>query len=75
MGGGSGRLSLPQREMVRTWAGRGSGALCDLCRHPIETHEVEYEVEVMAQSPVQVLRFHLTCYQQWIVGPEFVSVD
>jgi hypothetical protein len=66
-----GRLSLPHQRMIQTWAGQGSGASCDLCGHPIGTHEIEYEVK--AQSPVQVLRFHLTCYRQWRVNPKSVS--
>ncbi len=49
----------------RTWAGLGSGALCDLCHRPIEEHQIEYEVELPAGAPVPVLNLHLGCYEQW----------
>jgi hypothetical protein len=62
------RLASPQRRSVRTWAGPGSGASCDLCKRKIGTHEIEYEVELMVQSAPQLLRFHVTCHQEWAAG-------
>jgi len=61
--GDSQRPSLPRQERARTWAGHGSGASCDLCKHPIAAHEIEYEVELAEQ----VLCFHLTCHRNWLV--------
>jgi hypothetical protein len=61
------RPALPQWRSVRTWAGQGSGASCNLCKRPIGAHEIEYEVELMVQNAPQVLRFHVICHQQWAV--------
>ncbi len=59
--------ALPQRRRIRTWAGRGSGASCNLCKDTIGAHEIEYEVELMVQDAPQVLRFHVTCHHEWAV--------
>ena len=57
--------SWPIQENARTWAGKGSGAPCDLCEHPIAAREIEYEVELATPNGVRTLRFHLTCHQKW----------
>ncbi len=57
-------LISPQRRL-RTWAGRGTGAPCNLCGRAIQPHEVEYEIELAATSAVQNLRFHFNCYRAW----------
>jgi hypothetical protein len=60
---GGPQLSLPRQRKVRTWAGQGNEASCDLCKHPIGAPDIEYEVELVMQSAVQVLRFHQTCHR------------
>ncbi len=58
----------PQHRPARTWAGHGSGAVCNGCGSPIAEHEIEYEVELSAGSLVRNLRFHFLCYQGWHRG-------
>jgi hypothetical protein len=36
----------PYRKPLRTWAGHGTGAVCDRCHEPIQPHEIEYEIEL-----------------------------
>ena len=57
----SGRL--PRISSARTWAGDGSGATCELCESPIQTGEIEYEVEYQNGTATQLLRFHELCYR------------
>ena len=37
---------LPYEEPMRTWAGHGTGALCNVCGLAIRAHDIEYEVEL-----------------------------
>ena len=58
--------TLPYQEPLRTWAGRGTGVLCDLCGVSINAQEIEYEVEL--QEPAgntRDLHFHVNCYRAW----------
>ena len=61
------RLTLPYEEPLRTWAGRGSGALCNLCGASIKPQDIEYEVELLAPAGEKVrgLHFHFNCYRAW----------
>ena len=62
------KIDLPlmrQREPLRTWAGHGTGAICNACGAPIQAHEIEYEVEMPAGSAAPTLNFHLMCYRNW----------
>lgn len=61
---GAEELRIPP-ESLRTWAGHGTGALCDGCGNSIEAHEIEYEVELPADSANPALHFHLDCYRFW----------
>ena len=56
---------IPQREPLRTWAGHGTGVVCNGCGEPIRAHEIEYEVEMPPGSDAAVLNFHLACYRSW----------
>ena len=56
---------LRQREPLRTWAGHGTGVMCNGCGEPIQAHEIEYEVEMPAGSAAPTLNFHLLCYRNW----------
>ena len=56
---------LRQREPLRTWAGHGTGVMCNGCGEPIQAHEIEYEVEMPAGSAAPTLIFHLLCYRNW----------
>jgi hypothetical protein len=60
------RRMLPYQEPFRTWAGHGTGILCNLCGIPIRTTDIEYEVELLspAGSP-RGLHFHFNCYREW----------
>lgn len=59
------REILPYQEPLRTWAGRGSGALCNLCGHAIKAQDIEYEVDVPPAESGRSLRFHFNCYRTW----------
>jgi hypothetical protein len=68
---------MPSRKPLRTWAGHGTGATCHSCGGPIQTHEIEYEIEMASAAaepralPYQPrndgrsLRFHFACYRNW----------
>ena len=60
------RQALPYQEPLRTWAGRGTGVPCNLCRAPISTQDIEYEVELLASAGnSRGLHFHFNCYRLW----------
>jgi len=54
---------LPWLSPSRAWAGSGSGALCMLCEVPIDSAQIEYEVEWKDGLDIQLLRFHELCYR------------
>jgi hypothetical protein len=54
---------VPRISTSRTWAGNGSGAVCLLCEIPIETGQIEYEVEWQNGRDTRLLRFHELCYR------------
>lgn len=56
---------MPYREPLRTWAGHGSGAICNGCGVAIQAQEIEYEIEMPAGSDVPTLHFHFACYRRW----------
>ncbi|HUN27906.1 MAG TPA: hypothetical protein VMU67_16510 [Steroidobacteraceae bacterium] len=60
------RTAMPDAGAHRAWAGHGSGARCDLCRAPIEAHQIEYEVESAGGDQPITLRLHIGCYHRWI---------
>jgi hypothetical protein len=60
------RPTLPYQEPLRTWAGRGTGVLCNLCGAPIRAQDIEYEVELLAPAANPPgLHFHFNCYRLW----------
>ena len=59
------RQMLPYQEPARTWAGRGSGALCSVCGVAILGKDIEYEVELVSLGGVRNLHFHFNCYRTW----------
>jgi hypothetical protein len=59
------RQTLPYEDPVRTWAGRGTGALCNLCGESIKAQDIEYEVELLTTGSVRTLHFHFNCYRVW----------
>ena len=62
---GAERQPLQNEERLRTWAGYGSGALCNGCGRAVQEHEIEYEVEMPRGSEVATLHFHFACYRTW----------
>jgi hypothetical protein len=68
-------MRAPRRTPGRTWAGRGTGAQCDLCHRIIDAEQVEYEVE-LAEPPNRIITMHLDCYERWSISREaFGSLD
>jgi hypothetical protein len=59
----SDRGQLPRIGSARTWAGNGSGAVCELCECVIEAGQIEYEVEYLNGSQTTLLHFHELCYR------------
>lgn len=59
------KQALPYKAPMRTWAGRGTGALCSLCGLPIMAHDIEYEVELAPEADSPALQFHVQCYRVW----------
>jgi hypothetical protein len=57
------RGELPRITSSRTWAGDGTGAVCELCESAIEKDQIEYEVEYLNGSQTTLLRFHELCYR------------
>ena len=56
---------LPYEEPTRTWAGHGTGALCNFCGTEVKPHDIEYEVELVTAATVRNLHFHFNCYRTW----------
>jgi hypothetical protein len=56
---------MPYPKPLRTWAGHGTGATCNGCGGSIQAHEIEYEIELPADSNVMSLHFHFACYRSW----------
>lgn len=59
------RHSLRHRESLRTWAGHGTGAICNGCGQPVQSNQIEYEVELPEGSTSSKLNFHFDCYRAW----------
>ena len=55
----------PAQKPPRTWAGHGTGTLCNACGIAIEEKDIEYEVE-MQRGSLRTLHFHFNCYQDWL---------
>lgn len=53
---------LPAEAAKATWAGKGGGDPCALCRRQIGTTEVEYEIQDVAD---RVFLFHHQCHAAW----------
>jgi hypothetical protein len=73
----SSRSSRPggaPRRANRAWAGRGTGAQCDLCHQVIEQGQVEYEIE-LPEVRDRTLTLHLECYERWTVSRDVLSRD
>jgi hypothetical protein len=56
---------MPYREPLRTWAGHGTGAVCNGCALTIQSHEIEYEIEMPRGGAAPTLHFHFVCYRNW----------
>lgn len=62
----SGRL--PARRLVRSWAGKGSGATCLVCIRTITHDDVELELEFAPAPPSaapRCCRVHAACFAAW----------
>ena len=70
----SSRTGGVPRRTNRAWAGRGTGARCDLCHQVIEEEQVEYEVE-LPEVRDRTLTLHLECYERWTVSKDVLSRD
>jgi hypothetical protein len=61
--------ALPRQDTGPLYAGYGgAGHHCELCRSPITSKEVEYELEFgtsTVKSLRKIIRFHLACHAIW----------
>lgn len=57
----------PIRRPLRTWAGHGTGTLCNTCGVAIDEKDIEYEVETQPGN-ARTLHFHFNCYQDWLAA-------
>ena len=64
-GRGGGLRGMAYRRPHRTWAGPGSGVACDLCSNPIQSHEIEYEIELSVDRMPRLLYLHVQCFREW----------
>lgn len=61
--------ALTGAEPLKTWAGHGTGSVCNGCGASIHANEIEYEVELAGKSAARTARslhFHLACYRAWM---------
>jgi hypothetical protein len=56
---------LPRMQSQCIWGGYGRGDICSLCREPIRSTEVEFEVPEPEDTPGSGLKFHITCHAIW----------
>ena len=63
---GSPRIAalLPPQGEGQIFGGRGEGHTCDLCGVPIESSQIEYEVEWRDDAGPRRSHFHLGCYER-----------
>jgi hypothetical protein len=61
-------MPLMPKRPLRTWAGHGTGAICNGCGGSIEPHQIEYEIEMPQGSDTPSLNFHFVCYREWSGG-------
>ena len=68
---------LPGARPLRTWAGMGEGAACSLCALPIQTEEVEIELEFGDASKPSAgeFRVHAHCFEAWELGRALHAID
>lgn len=55
---------LPPPGQGQIFGGRGEGHACDLCGAPIESSQIEYEVEWQDAAGTRRAHLHLACYEQ-----------
>jgi hypothetical protein len=60
-----GPQSLPYQKPLRTWASRGTGTTCDLCKGRIHPQDIEYQVELAPNGATRILNMHFACHQRW----------
>ena len=56
--------NLPPGGKGRIYGGHGQGTPCALCGAPIDSSQIEYEVEWNSAEGPQRSHFHLACYEQ-----------
>lgn len=55
---------LPCTPQHYLWAGTGDGQLCSLCDRPINSQQIEYELQFNT-NPLTHYRFHRICHEAW----------
>jgi hypothetical protein len=56
--------NLPRGDEGRIYGGHGQGSPCALCGAPIQSSQIEYEVEWNSAEGPRRSHFHIACYEQ-----------
>jgi hypothetical protein len=59
---------LPARRPERMWGGRGFGAGCAVCGHPVKRDEVGFDLEFLEDRPGSgqgSYALHIRCFAAW----------
>jgi hypothetical protein len=62
--------NLPPKGQGRIYGGHGQGTPCALCGDPIDSSQIEYEIEWSSAEGLQRSHLHLACYEQLRSGHE-----
>jgi hypothetical protein len=62
--------NLPPKGQGRIYGGHGQGNPCALCGDPIDSTQIEYEIEWSSAEGLQRSHFHLACYEHLRSGHE-----
>lgn len=59
--------TLPRRRPERMWGGPGGGAPCALCRKPVGSDEIEFELQFTSGEGAGAANYHvhLRCLAAW----------
>ena len=57
--------TLPTRGADRMWGGRGEGAECSICNLPVQSDELEFELEYILADGLAKHHVHVHCFTAW----------
>ena len=57
--------TLPTRPADRMWGGRGEGDECSICRSPVTSDQLEFELEYLSADGIAKHHVHVHCFTAW----------